>query len=62
MITYTMWDYFCDFEYWGATELGKMVLYSSCCLLSLITIPLDILFSPFEIMGIIIYFITRRKE
>lgn len=62
MITYEVWDYVCDFNYWCRSRFGRMESYAFCCFFSLGTIPLDILFSPFEIMGIIIYFITRRKK
>ena len=62
MITYAVWDYICDFNYWGNAEFRRMASYGFCCFLSLITILLDIIASPFEIMGIIINFITRRKK
>lgn len=61
MLTYAVWTATYDFTYWSG-GFRKMASYACTCLLNLITIPFDILFSPFEIMGIIIYFITRRKK
>lgn len=54
MLTVTMWRVFTeDFE-------EDPIFYAFCVFLSIFTIPLDILLSPFEIIGLLIWFIHNH--
>lgn len=59
MITYIMWKSFIDVFNIYSTKIEKMSSYAFCSFCSIITIPLDIIFSIFELLGIIIYLITK---
>lgn len=58
MITYSMWKGLTDFDYFDK-NLTRIACYSFAIFCSLFSIPLDILTSPFQIMGLIIFLITK---
>ena len=62
MLTYYIWKGFIDEFNRFTNDFTKIGTYSFLSFISIITILLDILTSPFQIIGIIIWLITRRKK
>lgn len=61
MITYSWWkEYIYDIEI--LEDIEKIGTYFICSLFSILTIPLDIITLPFQLIGLIIWLITRRKQ
>lgn len=61
MITYSWWkEYIDDIEI--LEDVEKIGIYFICSLFSVLTIPLDIITLPFQLIGLIIWLITRRKQ
>lgn len=61
MLTYMIWIMFIDDFNLNTTDFDKMGIYAFLSFASIITIPLDILVLPFELLGIAIFFITKKK-
>lgn len=61
MITYGLWKDFIDNFTIFTSNSAKIGTYAVCSFLSIITIPVDIITLPFQLIGIIIFLITNRK-
>lgn len=61
MITYYIWSNLTDFYYYDDT-FERISHYSIAVFLSLFTISLDLLTSPFQLIGLIIFLITKIIE
>lgn len=62
MLTYfSVWDNLL-YEYFLGSCYTTPVRVLFCLLLSILTIPIDILFLPFELLAIIIYLLLPNKE
>lgn len=62
MLTYfSVWDNLL-YEYVLGSCYTTPVRVLFCLLLSILTIPIDILFLPFELLAIIIYLLLPNKE
>lgn len=61
MFTYSMWKSFISEFNKYTTNFNKFETYSILAFFSLPTILIDILFLPFQILGIIIFLITRKR-
>jgi len=59
MFTYFVWKSFIDEFNITTTKQEKMMTYAFCSFISIIIIIADILFSVFEILGILIYLIRK---
>ncbi len=60
MITYSLWKFLTkDLDF--STDSEK-IIYSDCIFFIIITIALDIITLPFQLIGLIIWLITRRKQ
>lgn len=61
MLTYMIWTALIDDFYFDTTDFNKMGIYAFLSFVSIITISLDILVLPFELLGIAIFLITKKK-
>jgi len=61
MITYSMWKGLTDFSYFDK-NLTRIACYSFATFCSLFSILLDILTSPFQIIGLMIFLISKIIE
>lgn len=59
MITYLIWKSTIDEFNLYTTKFEKMFSYAINSFISIITIPLDVVLSIFELLGIVIYLITK---
>lgn len=62
MFLYSVWKGTIDNITPFDTNLEKIIVYTLGCMLTIPAIILDIIILPFQIIGIIIWLITRRKK
>lgn len=62
MITYWLWKTFIEEFNKYTTNFEKINTYAFCSFISIFTIVLDILSSPFQLIGLLIFLIANRKK
>ena len=61
MITYSFWKDYTRFDKY-TDNFEKISTYAFLAFMSIIIIPIDVLSSPFQLIGITIFLITNKKK